>query len=66
MIIKCANCGTPSNYREYGKLEANGDRMVQMYKCACGRVRHQIVWKVEGSTEWMDDKIISTTFKKNA
>lgn len=66
MIIKCTNCGTPSNYREYGKLETNNDRMVQIYKCACGRARHQVFWKVDGSAEWMDDKMISTTFKKNA
>ena len=64
MIIKCTNCGTLSNYRKFGKLETNGDRMMQMYKCACGRARHQVFLKVDGSAVWMDDKMISTTFKK--
>lgn len=65
MIIKCTNCGTPSNYQEYGKLETNSGRMIQMYECACGRARHQVFWKVVGSAEWMDNKMISTTFKNN-
>ena len=69
MIIKCNNCGTPSNYREYGKLKSSGDRgarIVQIYKCACGRARHQVFWKVDGVVEWMDDKMISANFQKNS
>lgn len=65
MIIKCTNCGTFSNYREYGKLETDNNRIVQICMCACGRARHQVFWKVEGSAEWMDGKMISTTFKNN-
>ena len=63
MIIKCKNCGTASNYREYGKME-NEDRIVQICTCMCGRARHQVFWKIDGSAEWQDGKLISTSFDK--
>lgn len=63
MVIKCKNCGTVSNYREYGKME-NDDRMIQIYTCMCGRARHQVFWTVDGSAEWQDGKMISSTFEE--
>ena len=56
MKIKCKNCGTYSDYRHYGTITGE-NTIIEIRKCACGRLKQQISWNKTTVAEYEDNSL---------
>ena len=60
-MMKCPNCGSTAQYREYGKLETEFT-IIQTFTCGCGYL-HEVFWKKTAEAGYLNNKKIS--YKKH-
>lgn len=55
-MLKCPNCGSIGQFKEYGKTEVE-NTMVQIYICGCG-YHHQVFWKKDLEAGYLNNVMI--------